>query len=117
MVASESADLTQAQRNQDVEAGETTVFDDISVTFDMDRDVPCPEDGQFEFCLVISKRDGRLPDFSIDDSSETEYCRPIQCRGKDHLGDPTMTCVLSPPQSCIKYFNLTWNSFSCMTFI
>ncbi|XP_072033318.1 LOW QUALITY PROTEIN: uncharacterized protein [Amphiura filiformis] len=84
VIVSVPADLTEAQRNQGLVAGSTTTFNDVVFPFDLDRDVPCPAIGYFDFCVIIDKGDrlqGLSPDFSIDDDSDSEECRRITCRG------------------------------------
>ena len=73
------------QRNHGLVPGQTTTFDDISVVFDLDRDVPCPIMGKFKFCIKIDKGAARDPDFSIDSTSETEECTEIPCKGKPKI--------------------------------
>ena len=95
-----SSTLTTAQLNQGVVPGIITTFDNLQFMFDLDKSLPCPESGKVQFCVVIDKGDpsqGLNPDFSIDDDSETEECKELDCRGMEQLGLHYSSTPCPPP--------------------
>ena len=78
-VLSQSVSLG-SQASTSLTAGEDTVFNSLSFSWDVSGDLSC-SDVQY-VCIEVSKNAAASPDFSIETSSDLADCRPVTCRGQ-----------------------------------